>query len=311
MVQSSLVWSSPVWPTVAKGTMVKVESAAKRIQDCLEQVLCKELPTEMTHVWWPSRQMHEFLILRGVHDELKLADSASLLGTLTKRDAVCSRKLAAKRFFQFKGDGMNTAPGHNEPSLKTVATECKFPHDNESLLTVQKLNDALRDRVRHDENKENRPPAMTNQQLPSPASLMAVPVSPLRENGRSNQHLSPEIAENPETPSPDLQPSPSMLATSPACSSQKLPASPSPAPPPAAVSPSSQPASNFNSLPPGHELLPDGFRFIDTKNLLRFSMWWGIVEWHWEIGRIGSEALGPFSQWNAEVGGPFLVLHGS
>jgi hypothetical protein len=48
-------------------------------------------------------------------------------------------------------------------------------------------------------------------------------------------------------------------------------ASPPPAPPPPAVSPSLQSTSDFNSLPPGHdELLPDGFRFVDTNNLLQF-----------------------------------------
>ena len=171
----------------------------------LEQVLCKDLPTELTHLWWLSSDTRELLILRGVHCELKLADLASLLKTLTEHDAAHSRELHKHRFFQMKGDGTNTAPGCYQPSLKKVATECEFPHDNESLLSVQKLSAALCDRARHaalrsdkkqrksrkaaeasindgqstniarhwpEENKENHLPAMRNQQLPSPASLM-------------------------------------------------------------------------------------------------------------------------------------------
>jgi hypothetical protein len=186
----------------------KVHWTTKHVQDCLEQVLCKELPTEMTHLWWLSSGMHELLILRGVDDKLKLADLASLLKKLAKHDAVRSRKLHKQRFFRMQDDRINTAPGCSQPSVKKVATACKLLHGNESLLTLQTLNDALCDRERHttlksdrnnesqekqqrpplmavspqpmlnvqpDDNKENRPPAMTNQQLPSPAML----VSPL------------------------------------------------------------------------------------------------------------------------------------
>ena len=124
--------------------MVKVESTTKQIQDCLElvlRVLCNELPKEMAQLWWLSSEMHEFLILRGVNDKLKMTDLTSLLKTLTKRLALHSRKLHKQRYYQMKGYEICTVPRNNQPSLKKIATECNFLHDNESFLTVQKLND--------------------------------------------------------------------------------------------------------------------------------------------------------------------------
>jgi hypothetical protein len=83
-----------------------------------------------------------------------------------------------------KGVGTNTVPGYNQPSLKKVAAECKFLHDNESLLTVQKLNEALRDRVRHDENKENRPSGRHDK---PEASVFSIP------HGRKSSPIVPNI----------------------------------------------------------------------------------------------------------------------